>query len=85
MNRKVAVGVVVALLICTVSYAVPHTQIFYDTQQLGGGRWEYTYHVVNVSLTSPIQQFTIWFDYDAYDNLAVETPDPPAGDWDEVV
>jgi len=51
---------------------------------LAGGRWQYSYEVVNNSLTVPIEEFTIWFEYGLYDNLVVETPGTPA-DWDQVV
>jgi hypothetical protein len=37
-------------------------------------------------LTVPIEEFTIWFGYGLYDNLAVETPPVlPPGGWDETV
>ena len=36
-------------------------------------------------MTCAIEEFTIWFDYGLYDNLAIETPDPPGWDWDEIV
>lgn len=66
-------------------FAVILTDIFYEVDDLGSGRWEYTYDVKNVSLESPIEEFTIWFDYGRYDNLLVTTPDPLAGNWDEIV
>ena len=30
-------------------------------------------------------EFTIWFDYGLFDNLSIETPDPPSGHWSELV
>jgi hypothetical protein len=41
--------------------------------------------VKNISLAESIEEFTIWFDYGKYDNLAIETLDPPASNWDEIV
>lgn len=68
-----------------VCFAVPQTHIIYSTENLGAGRWRCDYTVVNISLTPPIEEFTIWFGYDAYDNLVIETPNPPASEWDEIV
>ncbi len=68
------------------------TQIIYETTDLGSGRWEYTYTVTNFSPENEIdeiQEFTIWFGYDEYDNplygaLLVTTPETPTG-WDQLV
>lgn len=57
----------------------------YQLADLGSGRWEYTYDVSNVSLFTPIAEFTIWFDFDRYADLVIETDDPPASEWDELV
>ena len=66
------------------SFAAP-ASIQYDVTDLGGGRWQYTYEVMNNTLAAPVEEFTIWFEYLLYDSLSVETPDPPATDWDEQV
>ncbi len=73
-------------------YTVPEptTQIWYETSYLGPGlesgeRWQYTYDVYNISLIEEIEEFTIWFGIGSYDNLAIETLDPPASNWDEIV
>jgi hypothetical protein len=36
-------------------------------------------------LSPAIYEFTIYFDSHLYDNLVIATPEPPAGDWDEIV
>lgn len=59
--------------------------ITYEAADLGAGRWEYTYDVTNHALTIKIEEFTIWFDFGSYEGLTVTTPNPPAGDWDELV
>ncbi|MBN1766410.1 MAG: hypothetical protein JW860_14225, partial [Sedimentisphaerales bacterium] len=46
------------------------TQISYLVENLGGDTWEYTYDISNISLTAGIEEFTIWFDYGLYENLA---------------
>ncbi len=57
------------------------TTINYGVNDLGGGKWEYDYTVLNDTLGSPIDEFTIYFDYGLYDNLSVTTP---VADWDEL-
>ncbi len=76
-----------AVLICTFAgagFADPDTRIWYDVVDLGAGQWEYTYDVENISLAATIEEFTIWFDYDLYDNLIVTTPATPS-EWDQIV
>jgi hypothetical protein len=60
-------------------------EIGYFGTELEGGRWRYAYEVTNQSLAQAVAEFTIWFEVDVYDNLLVETLDPPAADWDELV
>jgi len=67
------------------SLAADQTKIVYETTDLGSGRWQYTYDVCNVSLSDTIEEFTVWFGIGLYDNLAIETLDPPRSNWDELV
>lgn len=85
MKRKVLVGFLLGAFFTTATFAIPVTKIRYEATDIGSGRWQYTYEVTNISLTGAVEEFTIWFNYGLYDNLSIETPDPPAGDWDEVV
>ena len=85
MKRQIFAAVVFVFFLTAIGFGVPKTEIRYQTSDLGSGRWQYTYDVTNISLTAPIEEFTIWFDFGLYDNLAVETPDPPAGNWSEIV
>lgn len=66
-------------------YPAVSAVLLYDVADLGSDRFEYTYELTNDSLPTAIEEFTIWFDFDLYENLAVTTPAPPAGDWDEIV
>jgi hypothetical protein len=59
--------------------------VSYDLTDFGNDRYRYDYEVTNVSLPDAIEEFTVWFDYSLFANLALATPDPPAGDWDELV
>jgi hypothetical protein len=84
MKRQIfAAGVFVFFLTAT-GFGVPKTEICYHTSDLGSGRWQYSYDVTNISLTVPIEEFTIWFKFGLYDNLAIETPDTPPG-WNQIV
>ncbi len=85
MKREILAGIVFAFFFAAVSFAVPITQIRYETTDLGSGRWQYTYDVTNISLTPAIKEFTIWFDYGLYENLAIETLETPIDIWDELV
>jgi hypothetical protein len=85
MKRQIFAGVVFVFSLTATGFSVPKTEIRYQTSDVGSGRWQYSYDVTNISLTAPIEEFTIWFDFGLYDNLAIETPDPPASNWSEIV
>jgi hypothetical protein len=86
MKKTVSTGLVLVFCLGAAGFGVPKTQIWYSTEDLGGGRWQYNYEVVNIGLTVPIQEFTIWFGYGLYEKLSVETPPVlPPGGWDEIV
>jgi hypothetical protein len=84
MKRQIFLGVVFGFLLTAGSFGAS-TQIIYKTNELGTGRWQYTYDVKNISLTETIEEFTIWFDFGLYEDLAIQTPDPPASNWSEIV
>jgi len=86
MRAKVIfVGLIFGCLLTSTGLGTPMTEIRYETTNLGAGRWQYTYDVKNISLTEGIKEFTIWFGIGSYDNLVIETLDPPASNWDEIV
>ncbi len=85
MKRIVFAGGLLGLLFTAAAFALPVTKVQYQAADLGSGRWQYCYSVTNISLTPAIKEFTIWFDYGLYDNLAIETLDPPASNWDELI
>jgi hypothetical protein len=86
MKKTVSAGLLFVLCLGAAGFGVPKTQIWYSAEELAGGRWQYNYEVANISLTVPIEEFTIWFQYGLYDNLSVETPPVlPPGGWDEIV
>jgi len=85
VKRKVLAGGLLGLSFTAAAFALPVTKVQYQATNIGSGRWQYSYDVTNISLTPAIEEFTIWFDYGLYNNLSIETPDPPASDWDEIV
>jgi len=76
---------VFVFFLTAIGSGAPKTEIRYQTSELGSGRWQYIYDVKNISLTETIEEFTIWFEFGLYENLAIQTPDPPAGNWSEIV
>jgi hypothetical protein len=85
MRRIVFIIPVLVCLFVGSVLADPYTQIRYDIADLGLGRWQYTYEVSNISFPEPIEEFTIWFGIGSYDNLVIETLNPPANNWNEFV
>jgi len=88
MKRQIFAGLMFSFLLSASTFASLMTEIYYTAAPIDPNRpnrWQYTYDVKNISLTVPIEEFTIWFDFGLYDNLAIETPDPPASNWSEIV
>ena len=85
MKRQIFAGVVFVFFLTAIGSGAPKTEIRYQTSELGSGRWQYIYDVKNISLTETIEEFTIWFDFGLYEDLAIQTPDPPASNWSEIV
>ena len=61
------------------------TVISYQLNDLGDDKFEYVYTIENDTLQVPVEQFTIWFDAQLYDNLQIATQTPLANDWDEII
>lgn len=58
------------------------TLITADLRATGGNSWEANYTVVNNTLSSAIEEFTIFFDVDLYGNISIlSTPT----DWDPLI
>lgn len=58
------------------------TTITADVIHVGGSTWEYTYSVSNDSLSNDIDEFTIFFDLNLFENL-VDTSTPEG--WDPLI
>jgi len=77
--------VVAGLLILSSNGFAQGSQISYTLAELGGGTWQYTYDVTNNTLAEGIDEFTVWFGIGSYENLTIETLNPPADNWGEIV
>lgn len=82
--KKAYVSIICYLLClhCVSAYA---TVVEYSVTDLGGSQFEYEYAITNDSLSVPIEQFTVWFDVDLYDNLTITTQEPLASQWNEII
>jgi hypothetical protein len=65
------------------SYAGLSNPISYQLEELGQGRWKAIYEVHNISLSEPLREFTLWYDYGLYSNLTIETTTPLNTAWSE--
>jgi hypothetical protein len=74
MKKTVSTGLVFVLCLGAAGLGVPKTQIWYSAEELAGGRWQYNYEVANISLTGPIEEFTIWFKYGLYEMVIQPEP-----------
>lgn len=74
-------GLATALLIGITNISQA-TTILFDVQNLSGNRWEYSYTVQNDMLSVDLEEFTVFFDFTLYENLALAGI--PAG-WDPLV
>jgi len=71
--RRVTILFLFFTLVLGMTNILHATTLGYTTTNLGENRWEYIYSVSNDTLSSPIEEFTIYFDYGLYDNLSVDT------------
>ncbi len=63
------------ILLVTVVNSSNAATVNYEITNILGNRWQYNYSVYNDSLTIDIEEFLIFFDHNAFDNLAVvDTP-----------
>ena len=73
------------LVLVPLSFGTLVSDIWFEVAELSQGRWEYSYDITNINIPAGVREFTIYFTADLYDGLAVETTDPLAATWDEIV
>ena len=83
--KRIGFVLIIVFLLTINTFADSLSQIRYEAVDLGMGQWQYTYEVKNLGLADGIGEFTIWFDYGKYNNLQIKTPNPPLGNWNQVV
>jgi len=65
-----------------ISNSTQAATIKYDVNNISGNQWSYEYTVHNDTLSSDIEWFAIYFDYNLYENLQIlSTP----SNWDPLV
>ena len=77
---KVTLGTIFVFALTTAQAFA--TTITFQVTDLGGNDWRYDYVVKNDTLTTPIEEFAIYFDLAEYDNL---TPADVPADWNALV
>ncbi|HBG26177.1 MAG: hypothetical protein A2Y10_13530 [Planctomycetes bacterium GWF2_41_51] len=77
-------GLVLAMVMLLSDFA-DATIVSYELNGLSDGSFEYVYTIENDTLTSAIEQFTIWFDEQLYNNLQVTTSTSLSNEWDEII
>ncbi len=56
--------------------------VHYEINNISGNRWEYSYEISNDTLAVDIEEFSIYFDFTLYENLAIgSTP----SNWDPLL
>ena len=80
--KKILTLFIAIVLFLGITSTANATTILYDVSNLSGSTWEYNYTVKNDSLGVDIEEFTVWFDYTLYENLAVTSA---PSDWDPIV
>jgi hypothetical protein len=75
----------IACTFAATSLAESMTRMEFETVDLGGGQWQYTYELTNLGLSTAIEEFTVWFDPGLYTDLVVTTPAPLSNAWNEIV
>jgi len=83
--KKVTYAPIVYCFLLVVCANAGATLIEYTVVDFGGNQFEYKYSITNDSLGVAIEEFTIWFDVDLYDNLTITTQQPLAGQWNEII
>jgi len=78
--KKVLISLMTTFFVASMLNSVDAYMV-YQTTNLGGGRWENNYTIMNDFLASDIDEFTVFFDYGLYDNLTVTSP---LAGWDEI-
>ncbi|WP_281561224.1 PEP-CTERM sorting domain-containing protein [Thalassomonas sp. RHCl1] len=79
---KIKLYTLIAALFLTSSFSTHATLITSDLVQLDANTWQGSYKITNNTLPFDIEEFSIYFDFSLFENLAA-TGAPP--DWDPLV
>lgn len=81
-EMKVLAGLLMVLIL-GIAATVNSTTISYAVKNNSGNHWEYTYSLTNDTSLTSLNEFTVYFDYALYANLAVGSSTPSG--WDPLV
>ncbi len=73
MKRSLVALAMIASLACACFANL--TELTYSLENIDGSRWQYNYQLQNIALEKPIEEFTIWFSANDYDNISVAAQD----------
>jgi hypothetical protein len=71
--NKILSWIFAAILMSVLASNAYCVSISYEMNMLGGNRYEFSYTVLNDTLSVDIEEFTIFFEEGLYDNLTVTT------------
>lgn len=83
LGRLVVAGALMSTLAWQ-AHAGP-VSIEYELASLGGTQYEYRYTVMNVSLGTPVEWFSIDFDPALFDESSLAISSTGTGDWSEII
>ena len=82
MLTRLRGAVVFTGVILFLSSASQAATIAYETAQVTGSTWQFSYTITNDSLGAPLREFTVFFDRNLYSGLSVAGS---PGGWDSIV
>ena len=81
MKAKYTITAALVLLL----QAAVSADVIFDVMQIGSDQWQYSYTVQNPDSAFVIEEFTVFFGADLYDNISIEGIQPPSPEWDVLV
>ena len=84
-SKKCSRYILMLLLLVTARVNASLIEVTANVTWLQENRWQYSYQISNLADSGQIRQFTFWFDWENYADLALETPAGAVIGWSEVI
>jgi len=84
VKKRVYFSILLCCFVSVICENADATLMKYVVTDLSSGQFECEYTLINNNSVA-IQEFTIWFDVQLYDNLVLTTEEPLASQWDEII